>query len=343
MTPEPDAKSREQTEPRRPISRREFLWQAGATGAAILATAAVGVELWRPGHRVPGCEEVFEEVKGLTLADYGAAAGGAPALAIAHGSQRGPTVRAAIEALGGMGRFIKKGDIVLIKPNVAFDRPPALGVTTHPETLRALARMIREAGAAQIRVADNPINHPEGCFLKTGLAEVAGELDLRIVYPEPAAFAPLAMKGRLLDQWPIFFAPLRGVTKVIGVAPCKDHNLAGASLTMKNWYGLLGGPRNQLHQRIDEAVACFARMIRPTLVVLDAMTVLAANGPTGGRLSDLKTMDTIVAGTDMVAVDACGNERLLGRTKAPGYLDLAHRQGLGNQNWRALNPREVRT
>ncbi|MCL5270752.1 MAG: DUF362 domain-containing protein, partial [bacterium] len=152
------------------VSRREFLARVGAAGALAAIAAAGAVALWEPRHFVPG----FETPAGLRLPGYAVpAAAGAPALAIAHGMDYDAVVRAAVGALGGIGRFIQKGDVVLLKPNVAFDRPPSLGATTHPETLRAAARLVREAGAARILVADNPINNPVGCFLKSGLTAVA--------------------------------------------------------------------------------------------------------------------------------------------------------------------------
>ena len=259
-------------------SRREFLARIGAAGLAVAGATAAGVALWQPGHRVPG----FEPVKGITLPSYAVELPpGAPTLAVAHGADRLATIKAAIESLGGMSKFVRKGDTVLLKPNVAFDRAAVLGATTHPDALRAVARLVREAGAKEIIVADNPINSPAGCFMKSGLAQVANELDLKIVYPEPSAFDTLEIQGEILKSWPLFHAPLKHVDRVIGIAPCKDHNLAQGSMTMKNWYGLLGGRRNQFHQHIDAIIADFALMIRPTLVVLDGTATLVSNGPTG--------------------------------------------------------------
>ena len=139
-----------------------------------------------------------------------------------------------------------------------------------------------------------------------------------------------------------FYRPLAQATKVIGVAPIKDHNLCSASMTMKNWYGLLGGRRNQFHQHIHSIISDFALMMKPTLVVLDGMHVLHSNGPTGGRLSDVKEMGTVVAGTDMVAVDSYGYTNLLERDVANlDYLHKAHERGLGNMNWKESAWKEV--
>jgi uncharacterized protein (DUF362 family) len=321
------------------VSRREFLTRVGVTGALIVGAGLAGRKLWQPDHFVPG----FEKEKGLQLRSYALEPDKIrPSLAIAHGADHEKTIAAAMAALGGMGRFIQKGDVVMIKPNVAFDRPPALAATTHPDALRAVAKLVLEAGARKVIVADNPINSPTGCFLKSGLTAVASEMNLDLLYPESGSFAPLQMEGEVLKYWTFFNEPFKRATKVIGLAPCKDHNLCHASMTMKNWYGLLGGRRNQFHQHIHSIVSDFALMMKPTLVILDGMNVLTSNGPTGGRLSDVKPMNTIIAGTDMVAVDACGYTRLLERDLAElTYIHKAHERGLGNKNWKDTLYKEV--
>src|SRR5208283_1350672 len=143
--------------PKDGVTRREFLIRAGATGALLAGAAAGGYALWQPKHFVPG----FQPEKGLQLPSYALAPDKLlPSLAIAHGTDHEKTIRAVIGALGGMDRFVKKGDVVMLKPNVAFDTPPPLAATTHPETLRAVAKLVLEAGAAKVYIADNPINSP---------------------------------------------------------------------------------------------------------------------------------------------------------------------------------------
>jgi uncharacterized protein (DUF362 family) len=321
------------------VSRREFLLRTGAAGALVAGSLATGLKLWQPNHFIPG----FEAQKGLQLPDYRvASAKGLPSMAIARGASHDTTIRAAIGALGGMGRFIQKGDVVMIKPNVAFDRPPALAATTHPDALRTVAKLVLEAGAAKVIIADNPINSPTGCFLKSGLLEVANDLNLDLLYPEAESFSPLQLDGEILRNWTFFHEPFKKATKVIGVAPCKDHNLCHASMTTKNWYGLLGGRRNQFHQHIHSIVSDFALMMKPTLVVLDGMNVLMRNGPTGGRLSDVKPMGTVVAGTDMISVDSWCYSNLFERDIAElTYVHKAHARGLGNMNWQQTVYKEV--
>ena len=322
------------------MDRRQFIRHMALTGATATGALAAGLLLWQRKHFVPG----FGDKTGISLPSFATGLAKTQVnLGIAHGTDRIATTRAAIDALGGISRFISKGDVVMLKPNVAFDRPPALAATTHPDSLRAVAQLVLEAGARKVIVADNPINSPAGCFLKSGIESVANDLDLTLMYPEQSAFTYLEMDGEILRHWPLFHRPFEQADKVIGIAPCKDHNLCSASMTMKNWYGLLGGRRNQFHQHIHSIISDFALMMKPTLVVLDGVSVLMSNGPTGGRLSDVKEMGTVVAGTDMVAVDSYGYQNLLERDVANlDYLHKAHARGLGNMDWKSTTWKEVR-
>ena len=252
-------------------------------------------------------------------------------------------VRAAVGGLDpalGMKRFISSGDVVLIKPNVGFDRPPHLGATTHPEVLRCVIRLCLEAGARKVVITDNPIESPAACFAKSGIQKVADEEGAQVVLPAQSRFEVLTIrdrepdwrKGEALRRWPILYEPLAEATKLIGVAPIKDHNLAGGSMILKNWYGLLGGRRNQFHQAIHNIISDLALVFSPTLVIADATRVMMTNGPTGGRLSDVKPggelgRPAIIASVDPVACDAWCYQNLLGRDPAKlPYLDLAHQK-----------------
>ncbi|MHC4473778.1 MAG: DUF362 domain-containing protein, partial [Planctomycetota bacterium] len=227
------------------------------------------------------------------------------------------------------------------KPNAAFDRPAWQGATTSPAVLEAVVAACRRAGAADVIVTDNPIHAPEGCFRKTGLGAAAERAGGRIVLPRAAAFRPVSLPGTLLHGWPVLLDPLRRATKVIGIAPVKDHNLARASLTLKNWYGLLGGPRNRLHQKIDEAIADLAALVVPTLSVLDGTRILFRNGPTGGSPEDVVSGDLVALATDGVALDAFGATLLDLDPGDLGYLELAEARGLGTADYASLSPREI--
>ncbi len=242
----------------------------------------------------------------------------------------------ALDAIGGLKHFVQPGDVVLIKPNVAFDRSPNLGATTNPAIIETLVRLLLvDARAKEVRVADNPIESPADCFAKSGIGAASEQAGGRVYLPDPNAFEPLYTPGaKLIEQWAFFKRPFKNVNKVIGIAPAKDHNLCHASLGIKNWYGLLGGRRNQFHQDIHEIVSDLSIMIRPTLTIIDGTRVLMENGPTGGDPSNVRDGNAIVAGIDPVAIDAWAYEHLLQRPgRLPEYLYMAEQKGSGRVSY----------
>jgi uncharacterized protein (DUF362 family) len=323
-----------------PLSRRAFFGRVAAAaglggGAAYLALAP---EDWLGSLRDPTGHRSEPRVKPLRLGDYRVPK---PSAASDVGVGRGPTVeerlRKALDAVGGLAHYIKPGDIVLVKPNVAFDRSPNLGATTHPEVLELLIRMLLvDCRAQEVRVADNPIESPADCFEKSGVRLAAERAGGRIYLPDGNAFRTLHTPGaELIERWSFFHRPLTNVDKVIGLAPVKDHNLCTASMGIKNWYGLLGGRRNQFHQDIHSIVSDLSLMMRPTLSILDGSHVLMKNGPTGGDPSNVKPGDAVVAAVDPVAADAWAFEKLLERgTEYPRYLHKAEQKGSGRVDWK---------
>jgi uncharacterized protein (DUF362 family) len=339
MTAPKEPESSENAEPPATVSRRDFLARAGAAGVLIAGAAAGGMLL----HNRPTTWEKEEQID--PLKDFSVARDpGAVTMAVARGASVEANLRAALAELGGLNQFVSPGDHVILKPNVAFDRAPGLGATTHPETIAALTKLCLDAGASRVVVTDNPINSPDSCFTRTGIRRAAEEAGGEIFLPHPQAFAKVAIGGDALPDWECLLEPFVKADKVIGIAPLKDHNLSSASMTMKNWYGLLGGRRNQFHQNIHEIIADFCLLIKPTLVVLDATRIMMTNGPTGGSVSDVKQGDAIICGSDMVTVDAYGYEMLMERDiNKLEYVHLAHERGWGDKNWRESNFREVTT
>lgn len=318
-------------------SRRRFLIRTLKATAAAAAAGTAG--LWFHDDRGPSpAQELAARTEKL---DY-AITDLESRVAIVHGNDRRATLQAALKALGGVDTFIEKGDRVLLKVNAAFASPPMLAATSHPEVVAEMVRLCFQAGAASVVVTDNPINDPASCFMLSGIDAAARKVGARVILPKADAFQTYSVdNAKLIRNWPVLLGPLKNITKIIGMAPVKDHHRSGASLTMKNWYGLLGGRRNIFHQDINTIITELAMMVRPTLVVLDGTVSMMTNGPTGGSLADLKQTDTMIAATDQVAADACGTN-LLGRT--PGdlpYIGMAQAAGLGTADYRSLSPVEI--
>ncbi len=320
---------------KKPLSRRQFITRA-ATMAGL--TAGMGYLSFAPEDYLFSLKDKtglrsLPKPEVYTLQDFSIEPDNSfPDVGIGRQGETGVILRKALDAIGGLKRFIKPGDVVLVKPNAAFDRSPNLGATTHPEIIFELVQMLfKDCRAAEVKVADNPIESPADCFEKSGIKRAVEDAGARVYLPDGNAFQNLHTPDAvLIKNWSFFHRPFRNVTKVIGIAPVKDHNLSGASLGIKNWYGLLGGKRNQFHQDIHEIISDLAIMIRPTLTILDGTRVLMRNGPTGGIPSDVEMKQTVIAGTDPVAIDAWAVINLLERGRdLPEYLMKSELKGAG--------------
>jgi uncharacterized protein (DUF362 family) len=251
-----------------------------------------------------------------------------PELSVVEGESPAAITREALEALGGMNRFISRGDKVLVKPNIGWDRTPEMAACTNPEVVKALVEMAYEAGAREVIVMDHTINQPKRCYIRSGIQDAARQAGAKVLFAEEQRLKKVALKGEWLKEWPVF-QDFFEVDKIINVPVVKVHSLSRVTLGMKNWLGAIGGSRNQLHQKIDQAVVDLAAFFKPTLTVLDGYRILFRNGPQGGRISDTKLMKTAIAGTDPVAVDAYGATFFDLKPAELLFLKLAQDRGLG--------------
>ena len=317
------------------LERREFLARIGKAGISIAAAGVVSSLLYDgKGPTAAGRGE-----KVVTLPDFSVKGQAGQIISVVKGVDRTQTVNKAIELLGGIERFVKPGEIVAIKPNAAFASPAMLGATTNPDLAAAVIKLCYKAGAKDVIVIDNPINDPASCFEISGIGRAAAGAGGRVVLPKESLFQNTSVKGgKLIKDWPVLVSPLEKVNKLIGIAPVKNHSRSGASMTMKNWYGLLGGRRNVFHQDINNIITELAMMVKPTLVILDGTETMMTNGPTGGAREDLKQTNTMIVSCDQVAADSYGCSLLNLKPADLPYLAMAQNAGIGTVDYESLKP-----
>ena len=317
------------------LSRREALIKLLRVAGA--GAGAAGLGLWLSEHSWrPETALAMTAKHGHTVA----ADAKLPEMVILQGDDPAQLARQAVEELGGMRRFIARGDVVLVKPNIGWDRTPEQAANTNPEVVAEIVRQCSNAGAKRVIVTDVSCNDPRRCFQRSGIAEAAKNAGAEVILPDPSRFKEVDLQGEVLRAWQVF-DPFLNVDKVINVPIAKHHGLTGVTLGMKNWYGMLGGQRNQLHQKIHESLVDLADFVRPTLTIIDCYRILLRNGPTGGSLNDVKRGDTMVIGTDSTAVDSWCVTRLLERPREQIiYLDKVITRGLG-QDWRPNWTQEI--
>ncbi len=322
------------TAPERGLTRRRVLLGAagGVAGLGVLG-AGVFYVTDRARRFGRGAERVIPD-HAVTLA------ASAPRMVIARGVDPASNVRAAVERLGGMARLVTPSDVVVVKPNIGWDRTPEQGANTHPEVVAEVVRLCRAARACRVIVSDCPVRRSRDAFEKSGILAAAAAAGAEVIVPEESRYCTVEISQRL-GTWDVL-EPFVIATKVINVPVAKHHAQTGLTCGLKNWIGITGKLRIMFHDGLQRSIAELAALMRPTLTIVDASRVLMEHGPTGGSVADVKPMRTIAAGFDPVALDAWAYD-LLGKGPRPANLDIASGMGLGRIDYAALSPVEILT
>jgi len=270
---------------------------------------------------------------------------GAPkaTIAVAEGKDPAGIARAAIDALGGISQFVKKGHKVVVKPNIGWDKLPQMAANTNPQLLGEVVRLCKEAGASQVLVFDRTCNDPRRCYTSSGIAKAAQESGARTLYirDDDSQFENVAIPdGKMLKEWPLVKEALEADV-FINVPIAKHHGLTNLTLSMKNIMGIAGGRRGTLHVSIGEKLADLHRVFKPTLIVMDAYRVLLRNGPTGGNPRDTELKFTAIAGVDFVAVDAYTSTLFGHKPQEVPYIPAGEAAGLGTADLDRIEVKKV--
>ncbi|UCD25088.1 MAG: DUF362 domain-containing protein [Gemmatimonadota bacterium] len=316
------------------MERRDFIKRTGPAVALAAVTGSTGLifhnrETTR--RRVVFAKSTsFEVPADPALPILTSATNPDPALAL----------NAALDGIGGIGRFVQPGERVVVKPNVGWDRTPAQGANTNPVLVSEMIRLCLSAGAAEVIVTDVSCNDPRRSFLRSGIREAAEAAGARVMLPSEEDFVEVDLGGVVLQQWSVLRHFIEA-DRLINMPIVKQHSLTRSTVGMKNLYGILGGRRNRLHQEIDQSIVDLAAFVRPTLTVVDATRVLVRGGPQGGSLDDVLIEDTVMCATDQVAADARAVEFLGLTGQQVGHVALAARSGLGTLDFRNAGFREI--
>jgi uncharacterized protein (DUF362 family) len=317
------------------LTRREAMLQLLRVGGVAAGAAAAGV--WLSEHSFRPVTTHAEQARRDHRVGSGSGADANwPHLVVVQGGEPQALVQRALEDMGGIRRFVSRQDVVVLKPNIAWDRTPEQAANTNPEVVAEVVRQCWQAGARRVIVTDVSCNEPRRCFQRSGIQAAALAEHAEVILPDPELFREVDLGGVVLKSWPVF-TPFLEADKIINLPIAKHHILTGATLGMKNWYGVLGGQRNRLHQQIHQSLADLASFMLPTFTLLDGYRILLRNGPTGGNLEDVALKKTIVAGTDPVALDAYVAKAWwnLDPEHLP-YLQMAAARGLGTLDYDRL-------
>jgi uncharacterized protein (DUF362 family) len=301
-------------------TRRHFLQAAAALGGALACGEAARGE-------APPVQ--------MAIARWGGALDANPDLK----SVASRLTERAISDLGGMARFVKRGGVVWIKPNIGFPFGPEFAVNTNPDVVATLARLCLEAGAKEVKAGDSSLLSAALSYKASGIEDAIVAAGGTSVMTEKTRFKNFPIHGERLSTWPLY-PDILEADLIIDVPIVKQHPLTRVSACMKNLMGVAGGSRDQWHSDLVTCLTDISAFVRPKLCVVDAVRILTAGGPTGGELSNVKIAGIVAAGTDIVALDAF-SATLLGMNPSESRtMAMAEKRGLGSRDYTKLVLRE---
>jgi len=288
------------------ISRREALKKMGQLGVAALGASLIPAA--------------------LTTGE----AWSAPAskVCVAAGGNLAGRLGRVLKGCGGIERFVKKGSKVYLKPNIGWAREPRDAANTNPELVEYLIRLCYKAGAKEVKIYENTCDNYVYCFQKSGIKEAAERAGAKLYAADSRQYytSVAVPKGKALKNVDIV-KYLQEADVFINVPIAKVHSGAKYTLGMKNMMGVIFD-RGYWHKSgLDQCIADFMTIVKPHLTIVDATRILTTGGPKGP--GQVKELNTLVASTDFVAVDAYATTLFGARGLDIPYIKLAGDMGLG--------------
>jgi len=250
-------------------------------------------------------------------------------ICIGKGENFEEVTKRVVEKLGGIERFVKRGAKVVIKPNIGWNRTPEQGANTHPDVVSALVKLCKKAGAREVVVIDNPVNQWNVTYITSGIKEAVEKAN-GIMKP-PAEWVTVNVNGEILKEAEV----LKDVVEcdvLIDVPVVKIHGGGVVTLAMKNFMGIVKD-RGYFHRtNLHRCIAEITKYISPKtkLIVLDATRIMLTNGPQGP--GEMKELNTVIAGTDIVALDSYGATLLGKKPEQVPHIKIGAEMGLGTMN-----------
>ena len=322
------------------LSRRDFMRWLGMAGAGVALGACGQPELANP--RLTRSTQASALSTAVENTATNNTLAGIPHLVVSHGESPAEITRRAMEALGGMGRFVRNGNDVIIKPNICTDyHSYEYAATTNPEVVAELVQECLAAGARRVRVMDFPFGGTtQSAYRKSGIADAVekagGEMEVMVAGKFTKVPIPL---GISIKDWSVYQDVL-ATDVLIDVPIAKHHGSAGLTLGCKNLMGTIQA-RSMMHSSLHQRIADITSLIRPDLTVIDAYRILTRHGPTGGNLDDVKLAKTVIASADIVTADAYACT-LFGKTADDiGYVRMAAEMGIGTKDLASIRIEEL--
>ncbi|MBR2298290.1 MAG: DUF362 domain-containing protein [Bacteroidales bacterium] len=290
------------------------------------------------------------KIEGSTIlaADKGASTETPNDLVAVMGGEPAELYKKGIEAMGGMKRFVKKGQKVVVKPNIGWDKTPEYAANTNPVLVSEIVKDCLAAGASEVVVFDHTCDEWEGCYKNSGIAEAAEKAGAKVAFAHDEKYyreveLPLAVKMKN----PKIHEAIIDCDVWINVPILKNHGGAKMTISMKNYMGIVWDRgylhRHNLQQCIADATTYEKR---PVLNIVDAYRIMTQNGPKGKTTDDVQLAKAIFMSTDIVAVDTAATKffsqyREMSLDNLP-YLSMAQNVKVGTMDIDSLKVARIK-
>lgn len=295
------------------MKRRDFVKKSVSAGLVAGAAYTVG-----------GYSNLYGSTPSLQIPDLVAVMGGSPDAMFDKG----------ISALGGMTNFVKQGQTVVIKPNMAWDRTPEIGANTNPLLVKRIVEHCIKAGAKKVYVFDNATHNWVKAYKTSGIEKAAKSAGAKMVPGDSESYyQEVSIKGAKVLKTTKVHELILESDIFINVPVLKHHSSTKMTASLKNLMGAIWDRKwwhsNNLHQCIAD-FGLFEK--KPALNVIDCYNVMMRNGPQGVSVADVLNMKAQILSTDMVAADAAAAMMLKNEPEQVDYIPLAYKLGIGEMD-----------
>ena len=248
-----------------------------------------------------------------------------------------------INSLGGMSKFVKPGQTVVVKPNIGWDAAPERAANTNPELIGRIIKRCFDAGAKSVSVFDNTCDEWKKCYANSGIEKAVNDAGGSIVPGNSESYykdAKVPM-GKSLTDTKVHELILNSDV-FINVPVLKSHSSAKLTIAMKNLMGVVWDRRYWHQNDLHQCIADYTTFRKPDLNIVDAFRVMKRNGPRGVSVEDVARFDSLIISTDIVAADAAATKVFGLEPEDIPYIVIADEMGIGTMDLSSLNINRIK-